>query len=78
MPMGILGQFESLFAEFVSGLMISFAVGLGGNSVGVGGQIVKFRGSIVHALGHDLLLTGSMQTSKERTIGETPWDRHKP
>ena len=76
--MGVHGVLVCLLAKFVGGEMISFAVGLGGNSVGVGGQIVKFRGSIVHALGHDLLLTGSMQTSKERTIGETPWDRHKP
>jgi hypothetical protein len=36
--------------------MITFAVGFSGGGVGVGCQVVKFRGSIVGALGHDVLL----------------------
>jgi hypothetical protein len=46
--------------------MICFAVGFSGNGVGVGCQVVKFRGSIVCALRHDVLLAGSMQTGRQR------------
>jgi hypothetical protein len=45
--------------------MIRFVVGFSGDSVGVGCKVVKFRGSIVCALGHDVLLAGSMQTSRQ-------------
>jgi hypothetical protein len=60
--MGVHRKLESLFAEFVSGLMISFAVGGGGGKVGVGCQVVEFCSSIVRALGHGVLLACSMQT----------------
>jgi hypothetical protein len=43
-----------MFAEFVRGQMIPFAMRGGGFSMGVGGQIVQFRGWIVRALGHDV------------------------
>jgi hypothetical protein len=36
--------------------MICFAVGFSRDGVGVGCQVVKFRGSVVCALGHDVLL----------------------
>jgi hypothetical protein len=39
---GIPREFGSLFAEFVSGSMISFAVGDCCDGVGVGCQIMKF------------------------------------
>lgn len=45
-----------LLAEFVSGQMISFAVGYGSGGVGVGRKIVEFCDSIVRALGHGVLL----------------------
>jgi hypothetical protein len=51
---------EGLFAQFVSGEMISFAVGDSGGSVGMGCQVVQFRGSIVRTLGHCVLLACSM------------------
>jgi len=60
----VLRVFVSLPAEFVSGRMICFAVGFSGDGVGVGCQVVKFRGSIVCALGHDVLLVGSMQNDR--------------
>jgi hypothetical protein len=56
--------FVRLPAEFVSGKMICFAVGFSGG-VGVGCQVVKLRASIVCALGHDVLLAGSMQTGRQ-------------
>ena len=43
---GVHGVLARLFAEFVSGSMISFAVGDRGRSVGVGGKVVEFYGSI--------------------------------
>jgi hypothetical protein len=49
---GIPRELVSLLAEFVSGLMIFFAVGDCCDGVGVGCQIVKFRGSIVRTLRH--------------------------
>jgi hypothetical protein len=62
---GIHRVFESLLAEFVSGPVICFAMGFGGNGVGVGCQVMEFRNSGVRALGHDLLLACSMQTGKQ-------------
>lgn len=52
-----------LFAQFVRGQMIAFAVRGGGCGVGVRCQVVKFGDSIVRALGHVVLLLASMQTS---------------
>jgi hypothetical protein len=43
-----------LFAEFVSGWMISLAVSCGGRGVGMGSKVMEFCGSIVRALWHDL------------------------
>jgi hypothetical protein len=40
------------FGEFVSGQMISFAVGGRGGGVGVSRKVVEFCGSIVSALRH--------------------------
>jgi hypothetical protein len=39
-------------------------VGFSGGGVGVGCQVVKFLGPIVCALGHDVLLAGSMQPGR--------------
>ena len=64
MLVGVLREFVSLPAEFMSGKMICFAVGFSGGGVGVGCQVVKFRGSIVCALRHDVLLAGSMQSGR--------------
>jgi hypothetical protein len=63
--MGVLRMFESLLAEFVSGQMVCFAMGFSGGCVGVSCQVVEFRGSFVRALGHDVLLAGSMQTGRQ-------------
>jgi hypothetical protein len=41
-----------LFAEFVSGEMISLTVSRGGRGVGVGRKAMEFCGSIVRALWH--------------------------
>lgn len=60
--MSVPGMFDSLFAEFVSGQVIRFAMGGSGGGVSVSGEIVEFRGSVVSALGHVVLLTCSMQT----------------
>jgi hypothetical protein len=59
-------EFMSLPAEFMSGRMNCFAVGFSGDGVGVGCKVVKFRSSIVCALGHDVLLAGSMQAGRQR------------
>jgi hypothetical protein len=64
--MGVQRKLVSLFAEFVSCLMIFFAVGGGSGKVGVGCHVVQFCGSIVRALGHDVLLASSMQTVDAR------------
>jgi hypothetical protein len=58
-------MFESLLAEFVSGQMVCFAMGFSGGCVRVGCQVVEFCGSFVRALGHDVLLPGSMQTGRQ-------------
>jgi hypothetical protein len=55
--------FVRLFAEFVSGEMISLAVGDGRGRVGVGRKAVEFCGSIVRALWHGVLLTSWMLLS---------------
>jgi hypothetical protein len=73
MLMGVLRMFESLPAEFVSGQTICFAMGFSGGGVGVSCQIMEFRGPVVRALGHDVLLAGSMQTgrqSRRKKFGE--------
>jgi hypothetical protein len=44
--------FVRLFAELVSGEVVSFAVGGSGGLMSVGCQVVEFGGSIVRALGH--------------------------
>src|ERR1035437_801425 len=62
--MGVQRKLESLFAEFMCRLMISFAVGGGSGKVGVGCQVVEFCSSIVRALGHGVLLACSMQTTE--------------
>lgn len=59
--MSVLGMFESLFAEFVSGQVIRLAVGGSGGGVSVSCEIVQFSGSVVGALGHIVLLTCSMR-----------------
>jgi hypothetical protein len=41
--------------------MISLSVSGGGSGVSVLCQVMQFRGSIVHALGHSVLLISSMQ-----------------
>jgi hypothetical protein len=45
-----------MLAEFVRGLMIRFVVRGRSFNMGVRGQIVQFCGSIMRALGHDVLL----------------------
>jgi hypothetical protein len=45
-----------MLAEFVRCLMIRFVMRGGSFNMGVRGQIVQFCGSIVRALGHDVLL----------------------
>jgi len=47
---GVGGVFMCLFAEFVSGEMISFFMGNCGGGMGVRRQIVDFRYSIMRAL----------------------------
>lgn len=59
--MSVPGMFESLFAEFVGGQVISLTVGGSSGGVGVRCEIVEFRGSVVGALGHIVLLACSMQ-----------------
>jgi hypothetical protein len=54
--MGVHGMLVRLFGEFVSGQMISFAVGYGGGGVGVSCEVVEFCDSIVRALWHGALL----------------------
>jgi hypothetical protein len=49
-----------LFAQLVSGQMISLAMGGGGGSMGVSCQVVKFCESIVRALWHGILLLNRM------------------
>ena len=56
MHMGGLREFVSLLTEFVRGEMVCLAVGGSGGGVSVGCQVVEFRGSIVRALGHGVLL----------------------
>jgi hypothetical protein len=51
---GVHGVLVRLFAEFVSGKMISLAVSRGGRGVGMGSKVMEFCGSIVRALWHDL------------------------
>jgi hypothetical protein len=48
--------FVCLFGQFVSGQMISFAMGYGGGFMGVGRKVVQFCGLIVSTLWHDVLL----------------------
>jgi len=76
--MGVPREFESLLAEFVGGLMVPFAVGIGSSGMRVRGQVMKFRRPIVRGLGHDVLLPGSMQTSGARIIGARGKALHKP
>jgi len=64
MLVGVQREFVSLPAEFVCCQMITFAVCFSGGGVGVGCQVMKLRASIVCALGHDVLLAGSMQTGR--------------
>jgi hypothetical protein len=47
--------FVRLLAEFMTGQVISFAVGDGSGVVGVGCKIMEFCESMVGALGHGLL-----------------------
>ena len=47
----------SLYGQFVSGEMISFAVSGGGSIVGVGRKVVKFCASIVSALWQGVFLS---------------------
>jgi hypothetical protein len=61
--MSIHRMLVSFAAEFVSGKMIGFAVGDCRGCVGVGGKVMKFRNSFVRALGHEILLPCSMQSS---------------
>jgi len=49
--------FQGLFAEFVRGKMIAFAVCNSGGSVGMLSQIVEFCDSFVRALRHSAPLT---------------------
>jgi hypothetical protein len=49
---GVHGVLVHLFAEFVSGEMISLTVSRGGRGVGVGRKVMEFCGSIVCALWH--------------------------
>jgi hypothetical protein len=65
MLQGVPRDFVSLLAEFVSCLMIRFAVGYGCRGMGVRGQIVKFSGLIVQTLRHCVLLASSMQSVRQ-------------
>jgi hypothetical protein len=70
--MGAPRVFESLAAEFVSGQMIRFAMGFSGGGVGMGCQGVEFSGSIVRALGHDVLLACWMQGGRPSDRKDLP------
>jgi hypothetical protein len=48
--LGVRGVLVRLSGRFMSGEMISFAMGGGGGSMSVGRKIMKFCGSIVSAL----------------------------
>jgi hypothetical protein len=50
------GVLVRLFREFVSGQMITFAMGYGGSGMGVGRKVVQLCSLIVSALWHDVLL----------------------
>src|ERR1017187_9782841 len=54
------GVLVCLFAQLVSGQMISLAMGGGGGSMGVSCQVVKFCEPIVRALWHGILLLNRM------------------
>ena len=54
--MGIPRVLKRLFGQFVSGEMVSFSVSGCGGTVGMGRKVMKFRGSIVRALWHIILL----------------------
>jgi hypothetical protein len=54
------GVFVRLFGEFVSGQMISFAMGRGSGGVGVGRKVMQFCGLIVSTLWHGVLLVTQM------------------
>jgi hypothetical protein len=56
MFLGVRGVLVRLSGQFVSGEMISFAMGGGGSSMSVGRKIMKFCGSIVSALWQCVLL----------------------
>jgi hypothetical protein len=49
-------MFARLFADFVSGQVISLAVGNGGGRVSVRRKVVEFCGATVRALWHSVLL----------------------
>jgi hypothetical protein len=55
-------------AEFVRSQVIGFAVGFSGDGMRVGCKVVEFRGSVVVALGHDVLLASLMQANSSRPI----------
>jgi hypothetical protein len=54
------GVLVRLFAQLVSGQMISLAMGRGGGSMSVSCQVVKFCDSIMRALWHGILLLNRM------------------
>jgi hypothetical protein len=76
--MSVPGVFESLFAEFMSGQMIRLAVSDSGGGMSVGCKIVQFRGSVVGALGHVVLLRCSMQTVRTRFETSNPTHLYAP
>jgi hypothetical protein len=50
------GMLQSLFGEFVPGLVILFSVVRGGRTVGVGGKFVEFSSSLVRVIWHSIAI----------------------
>src|ERR1035437_6617360 len=69
MLVSVLRLLQSLLAQFVSSQMIRFRVSGGSGCVRVFSKVVQFCGSIVRTLRHGVLLTCSMQTSREWVTG---------
>ncbi|MGC1871075.1 MAG: hypothetical protein WA700_08970 [Acidobacteriaceae bacterium] len=62
----ILGVLVRLLGKFVSGQVISFAVGSGGSGMCVGREIVQFCGAVMCALWHGVLLFAMMRNQPDQ------------
>jgi hypothetical protein len=77
-PKGVLGVLVRLFGKFVSGQVISFAVGSGGSGMGVRRKVVKFCGAVMCALWHGVLLLAWMRNLPAPTDPRIELEHSKP